>query len=247
MMIKKIYLIPGTMCNERLWVDFLSSISNIIDDSYEFVHIKIPKGKSFSQLSAYLNDLIVDEQVFLIGFSLGGYIASHFASHYSHRVKKVFIIANSPCVLPLAEQKQRQEIVEFVRCHGYKGMSNERAVQLLDSQQLLSENHEDNGQLNELVNIMLTMDAELGETEFLSQVRCTTKRTDLGEKITNSCVPFVFYFSENDALMNKHWIDNLQQVSDNCVMICTQGASHMLPLEKPDELASYIHKWLNTH
>ncbi len=246
MLRKKVYLIPGTMCNERLWVDFLSSINNLSGSCYEFIHINIPRNKSFSQLSEYLSNFFVDEQVHIIGFSLGGYIASHFAVTYPHRVNQAFIIANTPCILPLAEQHQRQELIEFVSRYGYKGMSNERALKLLDSQELLSRN-DDAEKLDELINIMITMDAELGEEEFLSQLSCTTKRTDLYEKIITSRVPFVFYYSQSDVLINKKWLSELQRESENCVMIPKQGASHMLPLEKPNELAGYVHNWLSTH
>ncbi|MDX2370374.1 MAG: alpha/beta hydrolase [Colwellia sp.] len=244
---QKIYLIPGTMCNERLWADFLPFLVHAVGDNYEFIHVKIPIDKCFSQLSAYLNDYFTQEQVIIIGFSLGGYIASHFATTFPQRVDKVFVIANSPCILPITEEKQRQEIVEFVNCYGYKGMSNARAAQLFDSQQLLDNGNGSDEQLKEFINIMISMDAELGEVEFLSQMRCTSKRSDLFEQLASSTVQFVFYYSEHDALMNVTWLDKLEQASDNCVMICIQGASHMLPLEKPKELAGHVHTWLNAH
>lgn len=244
---QKIYLIPGTMCNERLWSDFLPSLVHVFGDRYEFVNVKIPTDKCFSQLSAYLNDYFTEDKVIIIGFSLGGYIATHFATTFPQRVDKVFIIANSPCILPVAEESQRQEIVEFVNYHGYKGMSKARAAQLFDCQQLLDNCNGDDYQLTEYINIMISMDAELGEIEFQSQMRFTSKRIDLFEQIVDSQVQFVFYYSENDSLINIKWLDKLEQASDNCVMICTQGASHMLPLEKPKELAGHIQRWLNVH
>jgi pimeloyl-ACP methyl ester carboxylesterase len=243
---QKIYLIPGTMCNERLWSDFLPSLVHALGDNYEFIHVKIPRDKCFSELSSYLNDYFIQEQVIIIGFSLGGYIASHFATTFPQRVSKVFVIANSPCILPLAEQRQRQEIVEFVNCFGYKGMSSNRAAQLFDCQQSLDNGTCNGDQLKDFIEIMVSMDAELGSVEFESQIRCTTKRIDLFEKLASGPVPFVFYYSKHDVLMNIKWLNKLEKASDNCVMICTPGASHMLPLEKPKELAGHIYTWLNT-
>ena len=242
---QKVYLIPGTMCNERLWSDFLPLIVGALEDNYEFIHVKIPRDKCFSQLSAYLNNYFTKEKVIIIGFSLGGYIASHFATTFPQRVNKVFVIANSPCILPLTEEKQRKEILEFVNCFGYKGMSNARAAQLFDSQQLLDNCNGSDEQLRKLINTMISMDAELGEVEFQSQMRFTTKRNDLFEQLVNSPVQFVFYYSQHDVLMNVKWLDKLEQASDTCLMICIQGASHMLPLEKPKELAGHVQAWLN--
>jgi pimeloyl-ACP methyl ester carboxylesterase len=39
----------------------------------------------------------------LIGFSLGGYIATYFSMLYPERVEKLFVISNSPTSLPLDE------------------------------------------------------------------------------------------------------------------------------------------------
>lgn len=237
---EKIYLIPGTMCNERLWSNLLPFLTDLIGNDYEFVHVKIPKDKCFSQISAFLNGYFKEEQVTIIGFSLGGYIATHFATTFPERVAKSFIIANSPCALYPAEEKQRQEIVKFVNRYGYKGMSKTRAAQLLDMK------IGDKTHLNHLINLIVNMDAELGEEQFKSQMQNTSMRDDLFEKLAHSQVQFVFYHSEQDLLVNSTWLIKLAQQSTNCVVICTSGSSHMLPLEKPKELSSHIHKWLNS-
>ncbi len=236
---QKIYLIPGTMCNEQLWSALLPLLMKTVGDSFEFIHVKIPKDMCFSELSVFLNDFFKEKKVTLIGFSLGGYITAHFAAHFPERVEKSFIIANSPCALYPAEEKQRQEIVEFVNQYGYKGMSKTRAAQLFDSS-IWSKN-----QLEQLISIMISMDAELGEADFKSQMRCTSKREDLFELLTNSQIPLCFYYSEHDSLVNTVWLDKLQQANSNCMMICSSGSSHMLPLEKPSELAEYVHRWFS--
>lgn len=237
---EKIYLIPGTMCNERLWSDLLPLLTNSIGEHYEFVHVKIPKNMIFSQITKFLNGYCKEERVKIIGFSLGGYIAAHFAITFPQRVDKTFIISNSPCALYPAEEKQRQEIVEFVNRYGYKGMSKARAAQLLDI------HNGDKKHLDHLISIIINMDAELGEVEFKSQMQSTSKRNDLFEQLACSQVQSVFYYSEHDLLVNSQWLSKLKQANPNCVMKCTTGSSHMLPLENPKELADYIDEWLNT-
>lgn len=125
-------------------------------------------------------------------------------------------------------------------------MSNARAAQLFDNQQLLDNGNGSDEQLKEFISIMISMDAELGEVEFQSQMRCTSKRNDLFEQLANSPVQFVFYYSEHDILMNVMWLERLEQASDNCVMISIQDTSHMLPLEKPKKLADHVYTWLKT-
>ena len=229
------------MCNEKLWTKLLPFLEDAINNDVEFVHVKIPKDMCFLELSEYLNDYFEEERVSIIGFSLGGYISAHFTTSYPKRVEKVFIIANSPCALYPDEEKQRQEIVEYVKRFGYKGMSKTRAAQLFDSSTWTE------SQLEQLINIMINMDAELGESEFKSQMRCTTKRFDLFEQLIDSQVQLTFYYSEHDSLVNTAWLEKLQQASSKCSIICSLGASHMLPLEKPRELSGNILNWLSSY
>ena len=241
---KKIYLIPGTMCTEQLWSSLLPLLINSVIHHYEFVHVKIPQDKNFAQISDFLNDYFTEDKVTIIGFSLGGYIAAHFAVTYAQRVSKLFVIANSPCALNKEEIQQRQAIVEFVDQYGYQDLSRTRAMQLFDKKQLL-EKKGGAEQRDNLINIMITMAAELGAAEFISQMHCTTARDDLFEQLACISAQAVFYYSEADPLVNSAWLVKLQQVNNRCQIICSSGASHMLVLEKPDELASHIHAWLS--
>lgn len=238
---QKIYLIPGTMLNELLWSAFLPLLTNEVGDNYEFVHVKIPKDKDFAQITAYLNDYFKEDQLIIIGFSLGGYIAAHYATTYPQRVNKALIVSNSPCALYPAEEKQRQEIIEFVNLYGYKGMSKARAAQLLDLK------NDDKAHLEHLINLIINMDAELGEAEFKSQMCFTSKRADLFDNIVCAPTKFTFYFSEGDVLVNSSWLGKLEQASTNCIFKRTVGSSHMLPLEKPNELVGHIHGWINSY
>jgi pimeloyl-ACP methyl ester carboxylesterase len=238
---EKIYLIPGTMCNEQLWSVFLPLLTNSVADDYEFEHVKIPKNKDFAQITAHLADFFKEGRVNIIGFSLGGYIAAHFATTHPQQVDKAFIISNSPCALYPAEEKQRKDIIEFVNHYGYKGMSKARAAKLLDLK------NGDKATLKQFINLIINMDAELGELEFKSQMRSTSKRKDLFDKLTCASTKFTFYFSDGDVLVNSSWLNKLEQASINCIFKHSEGSSHMLPLEKPNELVGHIHDWLNSH
>jgi pimeloyl-ACP methyl ester carboxylesterase len=81
---KKLYLIAGTMCNEKLWTELLPHLHS----SLELVYLNIPRSKSFDELAEYYNNTLGSEKVSLIGFSLGGYIATYFSMLYPERVEK---------------------------------------------------------------------------------------------------------------------------------------------------------------
>jgi pimeloyl-ACP methyl ester carboxylesterase len=226
---KKLHLIPGTMCNEQLWIELLP----YLQDSFELVYLSIPRGKNFDELADYYYDLFDGDSVNLIGFSLGGYIASYFSTVYPECVEKLFVISNSPTSLPIEELNQRSDILRYVGIHGYQGISRKKAAGLLDSKK----------QTDSLIALILAMDSECGEKEFISQYQYTSKRTDLTQTISQLPFNIHVYYSENDPLVNAKWLNDLTQLAPKLTLSSTSGSGHMLPLEKPSELAGYITEW----
>jgi len=231
-----VYLLPGTMCTAELWQPLI----NLLKPSFDFEFLDIPNGKNFEQLAKHYAQLLPDEKINLVGFSLGGYVASYLTCKYPERINKVLVIANSPTELTSREQKQRADILTFVKQYGYKGISPARANYLLDKQ-----HH--NGALTDKI---IEMDKAFGQQDLISQFEFTTARQDLATAIQQSQVPFHFYHSKGDPLVQHDWFaDNFPHpdsyTGTNRVTITqTKSSGHMLPLEKPDELADIFKNWI---
>ena len=102
---EKIYLIPGLMTDERLW----SRIIPLLKDEYELIHVPIPHTGDFDEIIDILFNLFTEDKVNLLGFSLGGYIASYFAITYPNRVNKLFMLAATPGSSSEAEIERRKQ------------------------------------------------------------------------------------------------------------------------------------------
>ena len=229
---KKLYLLPGTMCNQKLWLKVLPYLHG----SPELVYLDIPRGKHFDELTEHYNNIFSNETVNLIGFSLGGYIATYFAMRYPKRIKKLFVISNSPTSLSTQELTQRSDLLKYVQKYGYKGMSRKRIANLLDGP----------NQTDELIDFISEMDRDLGESQLLSQYQYTSERTDLTQAIKQFPFNAHFYYSEHDKMINHQWLSKLTHTKTNLSLISTAGSGHMLPLEKPHELANLINSWLES-
>jgi pimeloyl-ACP methyl ester carboxylesterase len=227
---KNVYLLPGTMCNELLWQD----LKSIISDEITLNHIELPTAKNIDDITDELLNILPNHKVYLVGFSLGGYIASNFAAKYPHRVEKLFIISNTACSLNNNELNQRKELVSYLKKHGYSGMSRQRAMSLLD------ENKQDEG----LINKIIVMDKQLGAEVFLSQIEATTRRVDLSDKLIDSKIKMTFYYSEFDSFINKTWMAELANKNEIVKVIVQRGAGHMLPLEQAFPLKNHLETWL---
>lgn len=228
---EKIYLIPGLMTDHRLW----SRLTPILQNEYELVHVPIPHSEDFDEIIDILFNFFKEEKVNLLGFSLGGYIASYFSITYPNRVNRLFTVAATPGNSTEAEIERRKEKFVVIEKDGFTGLSYEKAKSLLEEK-----NQED----IELVKIIQDMFLDLGKETFISQLTSTFYRKDLFEDLVNLDIPIWFFYSENDRLLNQNAIKKLQLNNHNMNIISRVGTSHNIPLEEPELLSFYIRNWM---
>lgn len=228
---EKIYLIPGLMTDERLW----SRIKPFLTE-YELVHVPIPHTEDFDEAIDILLDVFKEDKVNLLGFSLGGYIASYFAVTYPSRVNKLFMLAATPGASEEAEIERRREKFAVIEQDGFKGLPYEKAVTLVEDQ-----NKED----DELIKTIQDMFMDLGKKTFISQLTSTFNRVDLLEDLVTLKLNIWFYYSTKDRLLNHKSISKLQTLEHEMTLISREGTSHNIPLEVPKELSKRIKEWMS--
>ena len=226
---EKIYLIPGLMTDNRLW----SRLIPLLEDEYELVHVPIPHSEDFDEIIDILFNEFKEEKVNLLGFSLGGYIASYFAITYPNRVNRLFTVAATPGNSTEAEIERRKEKFVAIEKEGFVGLSYEKAKSLLEKQ-----NDE------ESIKIIQDMFMDLGKESFISQLTSTFYRKDLFEDLINLSIPIWFFYSKNDRLLNQEAIKKLLLDNHNMNIISREGTSHNIPLEVPELLSNEIKKWM---
>ena len=152
---EKIYLIPGLMTDIRLWSRLIPYLQN----EYELVHIPIPHSEDFDEIIDILFNTFKEEKINLLGFSLGGYIASYFAITYPNRVNRLFTVAATPGNSTEAEIERRKEKFVAIEKDGFTGLTYEKAKSLVEEK-----NQED----IELIKIIQNMFMDLGKETFVS-------------------------------------------------------------------------------
>ena len=168
---EKIYFIPGLMTDIRLW----SRLIPYLENDYEIVHIPIPHSEDFDEIIDISFNQFEEEKVNILGFSLGGYIASYFAITYPNRVNRLFMVAATPGATNEAEVERRKEKFVIIEKEGFSGLSYEKAKSLLE---------EKNQNDVELIKIIQDMFMDLGKERFISQLTSTFYRKDLFEDFT---------------------------------------------------------------
>lgn len=228
---EKIYLIPGLMTDERLW----SRLIPFLENDYELINVPIPHSEDFDEIIDILFSSFEEEKINLLGFSLGGYIASYFAITYPNRVNRLFTVAATPGNTTEAEIQRRKQKFVTIEKEGFVGLTYEKAKSLLE---------EKNQNDVELIELIQNMFLDLGKESFISQLTSTFYRKDLFEDLTNLDIPIWFFYSKNDRLLNKEAIKNLLLDTHNMNVISREGTSHNIPLEEPELLSINIRAWM---
>jgi pimeloyl-ACP methyl ester carboxylesterase len=228
---EKIYLIPGLMTDERLW----SRLIPFLENDYELINVPIPHSEDFDEIIDILFNSFKEEKINLLGFSLGGYIASYFAITYPNKVNRLFTVAATPGNTTEAEIQRRKQKFVAIEKEGFVGLTYEKAKSLLEIK-----NQND----VELIKLIQDMFLDLGKESFISQLTSTFYRRDLFEDLTNLDIPIWFFYSINDRLLNKEAIKNLLLDTHNMNIISRDGTSHNIPLEEPELLSINIRAWL---
>lgn len=228
---EKIYLIPGLMTDERLW----SRIIPLLKDEYELIHVPIPHTGDFDEIIDILFNLFTEDKVNLLGFSLGGYIASYFAITYPNRVNKLFMLAATPGSSSEAEIERRKQKFTVIEQEGFLGLSYEKAKSLVE---------EKNQNDEELIKIIQNMFMDLGKETFITQLTSTFHRKDLFIDLLNLDIPIWFHYSIDDRLLSTRALKKLNLVEHNMKLIPRVGTSHNIPLEEPELLSNILRTWM---
>ena len=228
---EKIYFIPGLMTDIRLW----SRALPFLKDDFEIVHIPIPNSTDFDEIVDILNKEFKEEKINILGFSLGGYIASYFTCKYPNRVKRLFTVAATHGTTSKVELERREKkLVDFENSSEF-GLELEKAIMLLEEQ-----NQSDLS----LAQTMVDMFNDLGRDTFITQLKSTFNRVDLFDKLKNKNIPMYMLYSSNDRLLDLEALDKLHNQKHNIKLIKRDGTSHNIPLEFPELFASSVKEWI---
>lgn len=228
---EKIYFIPGLMTDIRLWGRALP----FLKDDFEIVHIPIPNSTDFDEIVDILNKEFKEEKINILGFSLGGYIASYFTCKYPQRVKRLFTVAATPGTTSKVELERREKkLVDFENSSEF-GLELEKAIMLLEEQ-----NQSDLS----LAQTMVDMFNDLGRDTFLTQLKSTFNRVDLFDKLKDKTIPMHMLYSSNDRLLDLEALDKLHNQKHNIKLIKRDGTSHNIPLEFPELFANSVKEWI---
>lgn len=235
---QKIYFIPGTMCDERLWTKTWEALAIMLPAHYVYEHIHIPALTDVDKITRKISEQLPNNS-YLVGFSLGGYLASNIALQCPDKVKKLLLISNMSSSLPEKETKERSRTIQWIEANGYNGIPDKRINHLL---------HPNNHNNEAIKHVIKNMDKTLGKEVLLHQLKVTTQRENLLPKLFSLKQPLKFLVGDKDNLVNiekiEYYLEHLSNEKKyNKQIEVLSHTGHMLPLEQPVYLAQTISSW----
>ncbi|AFV00550.2 alpha/beta fold hydrolase [Simiduia agarivorans] len=227
---QRVYAIPGTQCDERLWNPLTSHLPEL-----EWIHLPISTADGMDRLVQDLLQQLPPEPVALLGFSLGAYLAAGMACAAPARIERLFLCSNTPCALPDEELQQREQLLQWVRRNGYQGISDRKIRTMLSPI---------NHHRMDVFATIKAMDANLGAASLVQQLSATSRRQDLLTPLSQLAIPIHFCAGRDDALVSVSWLSAWEALGKlPCCWV--EKAGHMLPLEAPEALSGAIRRWLD--
>jgi pimeloyl-ACP methyl ester carboxylesterase len=228
-----ILLIPGNMCDERLWQPVAE---RLVGAGYRVQHSpRLDQNSVAAMAEALLS--AADSPVIAVGFSMGAIVAAEMARRSPASITALGLIAfNASADLPeRAAVRPRQQ--DEVR----KGELARIVAEELKPNYLAEANRRD----AEMLETVMQMALELGPDVFVSQSEALRLREDLRPALPTLAMPVMLACGSEDRLCPPEWHRRwVETIGPNAGFDEIAEAGHLLPLEQPNALADALLGWL---
>lgn len=222
-------LLPGNMCDARLWTNEVRSVvSGAIDaDLTQDGSIQAMAERALAA---------TDGELLAVGFSMGAIVAVEMAVQAPERIVGLVLSGyNATADLPERAAHRPMQQVE-VRAGGLERV----LVEELKPNYLAAQNIEDNS----LLRLLRDMGMDLGADVFVRQSEALRLRADRRDAIAALHMPVLYLCGEEDTLCPPAWHQIWANLTPKSQFKEISGAGHMLPLEAPKAFAATIENWL---
>lgn len=230
-------LLPGNMCDARLWSGGGSAVeAGLAARGLAVAYADLSDAATISDMAAGVLAR-VPGTLLPVGFSMGGIVALEMARQAPERVAGLVLIdTNAGADLP---ERAVVRPVQQARVRG--GALATIVADELKPAYLAAANRGDAA----LKDLLFDMAMRLGDDVFCAQSEALRARADLGPVLDAFAGPVLFAVGAEDALCPPDWHAAMAARCTRATLRIIDGAGHMLPLERPHELAQAIGQWLD--
>lgn len=226
-------LIPGMMCDHRLFTHQLAEFSNTRD----VLIVNASHGSTMEDIALSIFDQIPFHYFALGGLSMGGIVAMEMVRQRPESIAGLALMDTNPWAekedikakrqpqIHMANNGEFLKVISEQMAPNYGGTEKEQAIQL---------------------DCVLSMAESLGKNVFIQQSLALHDRPDQTQTLANFHRPSIALLGENDLLCPLDRHQAIVNIMPNCQLSIIPNAGHLITLQAPTATNHALAAWLET-
>jgi pimeloyl-ACP methyl ester carboxylesterase len=224
-------LVPGLLCDDRLWRPQLAALSGLAD-------CRVADATRSGTMAGLARDLLEDcpfERFALAGLSMGGYVALEVVRQAPQRVVRLALLDTSARADAPEQSQRRREFIALAERGRFMGVTDALLPLLIHASRLGDA---------ALVATVKAMAASVGKEAFVRQERAIMGRADSLPLLPQIRCPTLVLCGREDALTPLERHEEIAAAVPNARLEVIDECGHLSTLEQPDAVSAALARWL---
>lgn len=224
-------LLPGTLCDERLWQHQVESLSSLADVSV----VLLTEEDSIEDMARRVLKE-APERFALAGLSLGGIVALEIVKQAPERVIKLALLDTNPRP-PREEQIETWEkFIDMAEGGEFKQITKDYLLPVLI--------RPDSQENEELTSEIVKMADNIGKSAMIRQMRALISKPDGRAALNKIGCPTLVMTGENDTVCTMDMHVELAENIKNSKLVTIDHCGHLSSMEQPEAVSAVLQYWL---
>lgn len=226
-----IVLLPGMMCDARLFAPQIAALS-----ATRVVQIApITRGETIEEIASLVLEYAPDRFA-LAGLSMGGIVAMEVARQRPDRVLRLALLDTTPFSETPEVAATREPQIVAVKAGRLEDVMRE---------EMLPKYLMPDGPKNvEIANTVIDMARALGPDVFVRQSRALQRRPDQQDTLKSLRSQTLLLCGRHDQLCPLRRHEHMGNLSKGSVLEIIEDAAHLPTLEQPEATTQALERWL---
>ncbi|MBB5694759.1 alpha/beta fold hydrolase [Muricoccus pecuniae] len=222
-------LLPGLLCDARLWRDQLAGLADVADPVVADLTLDSDVATMAARAIAS-----VEGPFALAGLSMGGYVALEVMRRAPGRVERLALFDTSARQDTPEGSRQRRGLISLTRSGQFRGVTPRLLPRLLHERNLGGP----------LAGEVMEMAERVGREAFLRQQAAILGRPDSRGDLPGIAVPTMVVCGEADILTPPDLAREIAEGIPGAALHILPGCAHLPSMEEPERVTALMRDWL---
>ncbi len=227
---QNLVLVPGSLCDERVWQNQVRDLADIADITIPHLH---GHDSLVSMAEAILRES--PEKFALCGFSMGGRVALEVFRLAPERITRLALLDASVHAIGEGEAARRQPQIDMAFNEGISALA-----QWWNPKIAHPSKHDD----ADFMGLLEAMACTFTPDDYKKEVGALLNRPDPRDLLGKIKVPTLILAGQDDPLSNPDRNRSMAEAIYGAKLTLIEGAGHFPMLEKPGEVSAALKEWL---